>query len=88
MDNNRPYRNRQLTKKTMPTCWKCGAETPEGEIECAECQSGITDSKNRDVIDWNKVKTVEEFRAIIAATSLKLWIHRDSAIYEHLKKFV
>lgn len=75
----------------MNTCWKCGAATPDGVLDCgcvAAPTSTYTDSyaqAKRVVIDFNKVTSLADLLLILR--ELGLTVPEGSPVHERLRRF-
>jgi len=79
----------------MPSCWKCGKETSEGETECEQCSAagnpdlnmGATKEEAR-LIDWDKVHTLEEVKEILEAFRFGVIGGLGTEEFEKLRRFL
>lgn len=76
-------------------CWKCGAETGNNEAECEKCsalavppeiQVPQPDWSGWDVIDWDKVNTLDEMKEVMSA--LCFMIKPGSPMHTRLKRWL
>lgn len=77
------------------SCWKCGAETPEGVIECEEhCQVKATFDQvpqpgipvSVALIDWNKVATLDDMLEVLKGIKIQVII--NSPEYQRLYRYL
>lgn len=74
----------------MSTCWKCGAELPEGKIECREECLGAKPKKKREKrvpIKWEKVKKLKDVIDILSEMGIAVDANNKKAC-EKLKHFL
>jgi hypothetical protein len=84
------------------TCWKCGKELPEGQIECEYgCDKFPTDDQIKEAsrrvqeredalvgIDWDKIESHDDLLLVLKILFGKATIFRDSAQAKTLAKFL
>ncbi len=85
----------------MAECWRCGKETFDGAAECNGCLEGYSDNRPPYTppketpkptnlvfvdIDWDKVQTLEDVRAILSGSNLK--VIKGSQAYWKLRKYL
>lgn len=74
----------------MP-CWKCQAETPDGEVECQKCAgtSSVDDAAYDYEIDWSKLKTAEDFRtALSVIPNFTIMVRGDTPEFDKVKQWL
>jgi hypothetical protein len=84
----------------MSTCYKCGRELPDGQVECdpgCPTANQPTDEqilrfmemmrRQRAEIDWDKVTTFEEMMLVIKTIFSGASVLRGTEDYEKLKRF-
>jgi hypothetical protein len=83
----------------MSTCWKCGQNLSEGQVECENgCGAEFpTDAQvdealrriraNTADVDWSKVQTVEDMREILSVL-FGSRIHFPLGIPQRIKRFL
>jgi hypothetical protein len=73
----------------MSTCWKCGANTPDGVIECGDCAQTIFTQSGVAVkpvpINFAKVETWEDFKEIMSHWGM--YVAKDSDLHKLLRRF-
>lgn len=71
------------------TCWKCGADTPDGVVECYSCDSVRVTHNGVPVqpvaINFEKVLTLEDLKEVMAG--LGLWVVKGSELHRKLRRF-
>lgn len=58
----------------MSSCWKCGAPTSDGVLECLEhCTTQFTQSVVQvRRVDWRKVQSIEDMKRIMSVFGLQV----------------
>jgi predicted amidophosphoribosyltransferase len=83
----------------MNTCWKCGADLPEGQTECDRCIGEVTDQdvaeleadkadfeRNWAEIDWDKVTTLEDLILVLKYCDPQ-FVYKLTPGFKRIKKF-
>jgi hypothetical protein len=83
----------------MSSCWKCGRDVPEGQVECEYgCGDPVNDKVREGLmrlfrdssveIDWNKVTCLADLIALLRVFYAEVRIVPGTAVYEQLKRFL
>lgn len=84
----------------MSSCWKCGKKVSEGQTECEYgCGKAEHDAQVQRVaalikasefvpIDWDKVKTIDDFRTVLSVLHSEVRILKGSPCAIALKNFL
>ena len=79
----------------MSTCWKCGRDVGEGQTECEygcaiqdkQLQAIAAKMNNLVLIDWSKLKTIEDVKLMLSVLHAGSAVDRRSDAYQTLKRF-
>jgi arsenate reductase-like glutaredoxin family protein len=72
------------------TCWRCGVDVSEGNVECDSCANVTTTFTNAGVryrkVDFSKVTTLEELLTILS--EFGFGVVEGSLAYDKLREFL
>lgn len=83
----------------MSTCYKCGRELPDGQVECDGVCSTVETPEELEAmdrefardymeVDWAQVKTVEDVVNVLSAWDDYLFVPKKHPRFESLKKYL
>jgi len=70
-------------------CWRCGAKTADGVIECPIHNSvNATYSRATEfkMVDWSRVETLDDMKRILTVMGLRVLV--GSAAWKELHEFL
>lgn len=73
----------------MASCWKCGENCLDGQVECGKCANvnvTYTPPIQARKVDWTKVHSIDDFKRIMAVFGMQ--VVAGSPAEEALREFL